>query len=272
MNHLKKIVPVMLIALLLGSCSAHKKIPYLIEAEALSEHSLAESALLVEPRIMPKDLLSISVNTPTPEASHDFNLPVAQADLLRPAGHYPGYTNQESSSRIQSYLVDNEGCIRFPVLGKLRVGGLTKGEVEQLLFARLYPDHLKEEPVITIRFLNYRVSVLGEVARPDSYAVFNERLTLLDALAMAGDLTIYGNRKNVLLIREDETGRKETHRINLQDKDLLLQNDLYYLRQNDIVYVQPNRAKGNNSSFGTLESWVLSGVSILISIISLATR
>lgn len=149
---------------------------------------------------------------------------------------------------------------------------MTKKEAEKKIYSLVYPKYLKEEPIVNIRFLNYKVAVLGEVARPGLYTSENEQMTLFDALASAGDLTIYGNRKNVLLVRENADGERSVRRIDLQDKDVLLNNDIYYLQQNDKIIVSPNKAKGNNSSFGTFESLALSGLSILISVIAIITR
>lgn len=267
----KKSYWVLLSFLLLASCTAHKKIPYLTDVDGVSSQQFADAAKNYEAIIMPKDILTITVNTPTSAASRDFNLPLVPqeaSDVLqtRVSSATGGYGS------LQNYIVDNDGYIDFPIVGQLKVGGLTKSEAQKLIYSHIYPKYLKEEPIITIRFLNYKVAVLGEVAKPGIYTSSNEQMTLLDALAMAGDLTIYGQRNNVLLIREDSKGTRSIKRIDLQDKSVLLDNDIYYLQQNDKIYVQPNKAKGNNSSFGTLESLALSGLSILISVISIVTR
>lgn len=254
-----------------SSCTAYKKIPYIQGADTLSQKELANSALNYEAKVMPNDILLITVNTLTPEASKDFNLPLIPSNSK---SVMPTELNSASSEygSLQNYIVDKEGFINFPVLGKVKVGGLTKAGVEKMLHDAIYPTYTKENPVVTMRFLNYQVTVLGEVAKPGRYASQNAQMTIFDALALAGDLTIYGKRKNLLLLRTDETGQKQVYPIDLQDRKLLLKNDLYYLQQNDVLYVEPNKSKGNNSQFGTLEGMTLSAISILISVISIITR
>lgn len=255
-----------LMVLILHSCTAYKKLPYVTDAEALSSEELAKVAKNYEAKIMPKDVLTITVSTPTRSASADFNL------------FYPslqdatGGNGNTGSVQLLTYMVDNNGCIDFPIVGKLKLGGLTKQDAQTKLYNELYPKYIAEEPIINIRFSSYKVTVLGEVSKPGIYSSDNEQMTIFDALGMAGDLTIYGKRDNVLLIREKENGERVVSRIDLQDRSLLLNNDIYYLQQNDKLYVQPNRARGNNSQFGVMEGMLLSGVSILLSVISLITR
>ena len=255
-----------LVAFLLSSCTAYKKLPYVTEAEALTSEELAKVAKNYEAKIMPKDVLTITVSTPTRSASADFNL------------FYPSLQDAAegavSSSTVQllTYIVDNNGYIDFPIVGKLKVGGLTKAEAQKKVYEELYPKYIVEKPIINIRFASYKVTVLGEVAKPGVYSSDNEQMSLFDALALAGDLTIYGKRDNVLLIRENAAGEKIVRRIDLQDRSLLLDNEVYFLQQNDKLYVQPNKARGNNSQFGVMESMMLSGISILLSVISIITR
>ena len=156
------------------------------------------------------------------------------------------------------YLVDNEGYINFPVVGRLKVSGLTKSECENMILEKIRPYMAEtENPVVTVRMSSYSVSVIGEVARPGSFQVAREKITILEALAQAGDLTIYGVRDKVKLIREDATGKKEIHTLDLTNANIV-NSPYYYLQQNDIVYVEPNMT--------TL--W-FSATSILISLTSL---
>lgn len=261
----------LLIVLVLGSCTAHKKIPYLIDADSITSEEFALSAKNYEAKIMPKDILSITVNTPTNIGTKDFNLPLLPTGSEALAQTQISITTQ-STGTLQSYIVDNDGNIVFPVIGVVKIGGLTKAEAQNKLKELIFPQYLKDEPIVNIRFLNYKVTVIGEVAKPGIYSAANEQMTLFDAIAYAGDLTVYGKRDNILLIREGADGERKTYRIDLQSKDILLNNDLYYLQQNDKIYVSPNKAKGNNSQFGTLESLAISGLSLLISIISIITR
>jgi polysaccharide export outer membrane protein len=170
---------------------------------------------------------------------------------------------------LQSYLVDNDGTIDFPVIGKITVGGLTKSQTEQLIVEKIRPYMAAtENPIVTVRMVNYKISVLGEVARPGMFTVANEKISILEALAQAGDLTIYGVRDRVKLIREDAMGKKEIHTLNLNDANII-SSPYYYLQQNDIVYVEPNKVKAQNSSVGSMTTLWFSATSILISLTSL---
>lgn len=250
--------------LALTSCGSTKNIPYLVEVEGISKKQWMDSARIYEARIMPKDILTVTVNTIVPEAAVPFNLPLAPANA-----NSINTTQINYGAGLQAYIVDNEGNIEFPVLGKLHVSGLSRVEVQELIKNKIYPKFLKEEPVINVRFQNYKVSVLGEVGNPGSYTVENEQCTLFDALAMAGDLTIFGMRENVLLIREYANGTKGIYRINLQNPNLLLNPEIYYLQQNDVIIVEPNKTKARASRIGSSETFTITIVSTLISVATL---
>lgn len=224
-------------------------------------------ALRPDATFKPGDLLTITVNSNTPEASQPFNLPlVPGGEGMNSYGI--SKTSISGGAGIQNYLVDIEGNISFPVLGKLNVSGMKKNDLINLLKNKIYPFYIKEEPIITVRFANYKVSVLGEVNRPGVYDVDNEKLDLLEAVAIAGDLTIYGRRDNVLLIRENEKGIRTTYRIDLRDKRLI-DSPFYYLQQNDILYIQPNNSRARGSALGSAEALSISVVGTLISLTSL---
>ena len=161
----------------------------------------------------------------------------------------------------------NDGNIDFPVLGYLHVGGLTKSEAENLIRENLKP-YLRETPIVSVRMSNYKISVLGEVARPGTFTVSNEKVNVLEALAMAGDMTIWGMRNNVKLVREDATGMREIILLDLNRADIIT-SPYYYLQQNDILYVTPNETKAKNSDIGQSTSLWFSATSILISAITL---
>jgi polysaccharide export outer membrane protein len=164
---------------------------------------------------------------------------------------------------LQQYLVDNDGFIEFPVLGHLQVGGLTKGELEELI-----SDKLKaylQNPIVTVRMSGYKISVLGEVARPGIFTVNYEKINIFEALALAGDLTIWGMRDNVKLIRENSNGQSEVININLNRSDIV-SSPHYYLQQNDILYVTPNKSKAKNADIGQSAPLWLNATSILISV------
>ena len=241
--------------LLICSCAGSKKVAYLQNAD---EISLADSKGLYDARIMPKDMLTVTVSTITPEAAKPFNLTVAN-------------TSESSSASvgIQSYLVDNDGNINFPVVGHIHVVGLTKNQCQDLIRDKVKPYLAEtENPVVTVRMSSYHVTVLGEVSSPKVIPVTTEKMNILEALASAGDLTIYGKRNNVMLIREDATGEKSVHRLNLNDANLI-NSPYYYLQQNDIVYVQPNGVKAKGASIGPSTSLWFSFVGIVTSVASL---
>ena len=247
-----------LAALLLSSCGSVKNIAYLQNSDDIN---FEKSRFLYDARIMPKDQLSISVNTTTPEASLPFNL------LLQ--NEYTQGRSMSSAGMLMPYLVDNEGFITFPIIGRLQVAGLTKSEAEKLIFEKIRPYMAdNENPVVTVRMSSYSVSVLGEVARPGSFQVSREKITILEALAQAGDLTIYGIRDKVKLIREDATGKKQIVTLNLNDANIV-NSPYYYLQQNDVVYVEPNNVKAQNSKVGQTTTLWFSATSILISLTSL---
>ena len=241
--------------LLICSCAGSKKVAYLQNAD---EISLADSKGLYDARIMPKDMLTVTVSTITPEAAKPFNLTVAN-------------TSESSSASVgvQSYLVDNDGNINFPVVGHIHVVGLTKNQCQDLIRDKVKPYLAEtENPVVTVRMSSYHVTVLGEVNGPKVIPVTTEKMNILEALASAGDLTIYGKRNNVMLIREDATGEKSVHRLNLNDANLI-NSPYYYLQQNDIVYVQPNGVKAKGASIGPSTSLWFSFVGIVTSVASL---
>ena len=240
------------------SCSAPKNVAYLQNSDYVD---LSQSQSLYDAKIMPKDVLTITVNTVNPEAAAPFNL------IVRPTLSSGNISS--SGGALQTYLVGNDGNIDFPVLGRIKVGGLTKSECETMIYDKIKPYlNAAENPVVTVRMSSYSISVLGEVNRPGSYQVSREKINVLEALAQAGDLTIYGVRENVKLIREDANGKKQIYRINLNDANLLT-SPYYYLQQNDIVYVEPNKVKSRNSSIGQSTTLWISATSILISMASL---
>ena len=246
------------LSIILASCGSVKNIAYLQNSD---EINFEKSSFLYDARIMPKDQLTISVNTTTPEASLPFNL------LLQ--NEYTQGRSMSAAGVLMPYLVDNDGYITFPVIGRLKVGGLTKSEAEKLIFEKIRPYMAESEnPVVTVRMSSYSVSVLGEVARPGSFQVSREKITILEALAQAGDLTIYGVRDKVKLIREDITGKKQIVNLNLNDANLV-NSPYYYLQQNDVVYVEPNKVKAQNSKVGQTTTLWFSATSILISLTSL---
>lgn len=234
---------------LLTSCSSPKNVTYFQNREALDK---AVRGYLVDARIMPKDVLTITVSTTTPEAAKQFNL-----------------VTPTSQTQLQTYLVDNEGMINFPVIGELKLGGLTKTEAEKLIAGKiaLYLTE-SQNPVVTVRMSSFSISVLGEVNQPGTFTIAREKINVLEALSRAGDLTIYGLRNNVTLIREDSEGVKTYHTLDLNDANIV-NSPYYYLQQNDILYVEPNKIKAQNSTIGSMTSLWLSATGILVSVATL---
>lgn len=257
----KLLIPFLLMAMVMlaGSCSSTKQVAYFQNIDSIS---LAASRGLYDARIMPKDELTITVITTNPEASAPFNLSVSNSI---------GTQGQLSSGAgsLQGYLVDNAGNINFPIVGQLHVGGMTKTECEQLIRNKVMPYlNERENPIVTVRMSSFRVTVIGEVGSPKVIPVTTEKMSIIEALASAGDLGIYGKRGNVLLIREDATGEKRATRINLNDANLF-NSPNYYVQQNDIIYVEPNKVKAQNSAIGSSTSLYFSLVGIVTSVASL---
>ena len=251
----------LLLPFLLTACQSYKKVPYFQNVEVVNEVEQQEK--LYDAKIMPKDLLTIVVSCTSPELAIPFNLTVASnAGIAVSTSSY--VTTQPV---LQPYLVDNEGNINFPVLGELKLGGLTKREAEQRIIDKLKP-YMKETPIVTVRMVNYKISVIGEVTRPGTFTISNEKVNLLEALAMAGDMTVYGLRDNVKLIREDANGKQQIVTLDLNKAETIL-SPYYCVQQNDIVYVTPNKAKARNSDVGNSTSLWFSATSILVSIVSL---
>ena len=247
------------VLLLLTGCTSYQKIPYLQDFETVN--ATEEITAMYDAHIRPKDLLTITVNTTDPEAAAPFNLTVQSAAN----SNLTQWVTQQAA--LQQYLVDNQGNIDFPVLGELHLGGLSMNEAESMIREKLQP-FLKETPIVTVRMVNYKISVLGEVAKPGTFIINNEKVNVLEALAMAGDMTIWGLRDNVKLVREEENGKRNIVVLDLNRADIV-KSPYYHLQQNDILYVSPNKTKAKNSDTGQSTSLWVSATSILVSIASL---
>lgn len=247
--------------ILLTSCkTTTNNITYFQDLD--NQSAVTGKAVNYTPRIAPDDQLSITVSGMDPNAVATFNIPLASYLA-------PGETNVTSTPVLHTYLVNSHGEIDFPVLGKLQVGGMTRSELTDMMTKRI--SAYVKSPIVTIQIRNFKVSVLGEVNKPGTVNVPNERLSVLDALGMAGDLTIYGNRTNVLLIR-DNNGLKEYHRFDLTSAEMLT-SPYYYLQQNDVLYVEPNKARKGNAKYSqngqfnvSLASTIINALSILASL------
>lgn len=190
-------------------------------------------------------------------------------DVVRPFNNNAIGKETGSSNMPNTYLIDNEGMIDFPILGKLKLGGLTTTDATSLLKEKL--KVYVNNPIVNLRITNFKVTVLGDVKNPGVYTIPNERITLPEALGLAGDLNITGVRKNILVIREVD-GKKTETRVDLTSKAVFT-SPVYYLRQNDLIYVEPNKSKINSTDRSTLYGTLaITGVSLLINIINLLTR
>lgn len=258
MTLFKRIVILSLLPLLLVGCQSYKKVPYLQDIDRLSQTA---TPALYDARIMPKDLLTIVVSCLNPELAEPFNLTVA---TVISATQNKNLTSQPV---LQQYLVDNRGNIDFPILGQLHVGGLTKGEAENMIKEKLKP-YIKDNPIVTVRMANYKVSVIGEVTAPGTFTINNEKVNLFEALAMAGDMTVYGMRDNVRLIREDSVGNRQIISMDMNKADII-HSPYYYLQQNDIVYVTPNKTKAKNADISNSTTIWFSVMGTLVSLASL---
>ncbi len=253
-------------AMLLCSCASTRKIAYFQPTPGASAaETVAETRPLT---LQPEDKVSIVVNSKTTELAQLFNLPV----VSRYIGANASGTSLPQGT-VSGYTVDSRGEIDFPVLGKVRVGGLSREETAAMIKGELIARNLVLDPTVTVEFLNLTVSVLGEVGRPGRYPIDRDRITLLDAIGMAGDLTIWGRRDNVTGVRTED-GRENAYKVDISSAAELFASPVYHLRQNDVVYVEPNsmRARqstvnGNNvrsSSFWMSLASLLTTITVLI--------
>ena len=263
---LKNFFPLLLSVTLLTGCDTYQKVIYLQDAGKAAVMTDTVSSHVPDAVLKVGDLLTITVNSNTAEAAMPFNLPLVPT--LSMQDYNPSRSTISTyGGSLQNYLIGTDGNITFPIIGKLHVDGMTKNALADLIKTKIYPRYIKEEPIISIRYANFSISVLGEVAHPNTFLVNNEKISILEALATAGDLTIYGRRDNVLLVRQTPEGRQSI-RIDLRDKNLIY-SPYYYLQQNDVIYVQPNETKTKTSAIGTAETISISIVGTLISLTSL---
>lgn len=272
---MKRYRPIYLLLILLAgvaalsSCGSSKQVVYFQDLKpGETEIKLPEVKTIT---VRPEDKISIIVNSRDPQLTDLFNLPFVSRQLgqtLRNGGTYVG-----NNQGVSVYTVDIEGEIDFPVLGKLRVLGMKREEIAEYIKNELIKENLVKDPVVTVEFANLCISVLGEVNSPGRFSIDRDRLTILDALSMAGDLTIYGNRSKVMVLRQ-EGDMQRVYGLNLTSGEHIYSSPAYYLQQNDVVYVEPNAVKarqstvnGNNvrsTSFWISFASLLTSIGILI--------
>ena len=250
---MKKILLMAMLALALASCNTSKKIVYFQDIQVNRPEAITEARDIT---VQPKDQISILVSSKDPQLAALFNLPRVQ--------YRAGANNmQHTNGDVSGYTLDTEGYIDFPVLGRLYVAGMTKSEIASYIKKRLMDENLINDPVVTVEFMNLYYSILGEVNSPGKYMITKDQITLLEALSMAGDLTIYGKRDAVFVVREED-GQRVTHWVDLRTQDLF-HSPVYYLKQNDVIYVQPNKVRAGQS---TINENSVKSVSLWISIAS----
>ena len=243
---------VVCMAVFFTACTSTKKIIYLQDVVPLKQQEIEQKYEVI---IHGDDLLAIMVNSRDPELALPFNMPMVSYQLG---------SNTGGQQRVLGYLVDTNGNIDFPILGEIHVEGLTRMQLTELIKNKLIEGDLIKDPIVTAQFLNFKISVMGEVGRPGSFTISGDRITLLEALSMAGDLTIYGRRDRVGVIRENN-GKRTILFHDLRSADIF-NSPCYYLQQNDIVYVEPNKAKSGQSSINQNNS-----IGVWVSVISLLT-
>jgi polysaccharide export outer membrane protein len=254
------------IPIILSSCSSIKNVKYFKDISDTAQYTRLADLKYTEPKIQADDILSINIQTVDPAATQSLTLGNVQNSAIgsTSAGSTGGQT-------ISGYLVDNKGNIEMPVIGKILLAGLTTEQARDLVRERasLY----FKNPTVNLRFANFKITILGEVTKPGTYVVSNEKINILDALGLAGDLTVYGKRENVVLIRQQENGSRALARLDLSKSDVL-NSPYFFLRQNDYLYVEPGKSKIvssdaiQNRNIAIITSAVASLISVIAIIIS----
>lgn len=278
MKYCIKFLPIVLVAILSSCSTAHLKVPYMVDAETIPADVLSQIQSVSNPIIGSNDLLNIEVTGRDMVAVSLFN----KGKYITSEGTISQNTNNNLSGSnldksTQYYLVDKDGNIDFPIIGKLNVVGKTKAQIAEIVQNAIYPKYVKEKPAVDVRLMNFRVTVIGAVRSPGVIESKTERLNFLEAIAEAGDLDIRGQRENIMLIRTNVDGQREIHRLNLNDKNILL-SPYFNLQQNDIIYVQPNESAAQaawqlNPAVGatiTIVGGISSIASLIIGIANLA--
>ena len=260
MKQLCLLIGTAVLGILLVSCSAQKRVWYLQDAQPFTPEQIAENGQI---RIKPLDRLTIVVNSKDPELAVPFNSATSYNSLTG-----TNVSSAANSQALQMRTVDENGMLEMPVIGKIECKGKTRSELAQAIAKKIIDGGYINDPTVNVQFADMKISVIGEVARPGFYDVTRDKVSIFDALAMAGDMTIYGVRDNVKLIREDESGKRKIINLDLNNAGIVT-SPYYYLKQNDILYVTPNETKAKNSDIGNSTTLWVSSISILVSIAGL---
>ena len=246
-------------ALLLASCATNKRAAYIQQVQTDIPTAIEQDYQI---RIKPLDRLTIVVNSKDPELAAPFNA-ASSYNSLNGLSSY----SSSSNGNLQILTVDKEGKIQLPIIGEIDCDGLTRNELAKKIENTIRENGMVHDPIVIIQFADVKFSVLGEVARPGQFSITKDRISLFDALAMAGDLTIYGQRENVALIRE-ENGMRTVHYFDLKNPDILT-SPYFYLQQDDVVYVTPNKYKAQAGEINQNRSFYISLVSVAVSVATL---
>ena len=246
--------------LLVTACSVPKDVTYFQGVDNLTTEQLEQMSQTYSTKICPDDLLTITVTGWDPTVLTPFNPPVYSFVA-------EGEDKIQKSDQLQTYLVYKDGTINFPILGKIQAAGFSKQELAENL--RVAIDKYVKDVNVNVQIVNFKVTLMGEVTRPGTVAIKNDRVSILDVLGLVGDLTINANRKNVLVIR-DKDGKKEFGRIDMTDPAIFT-SPYFYLRQNDVVYVEPNKAKKKNARYSQAQQYSITVFSSILSAISVIT-
>lgn len=259
-----------LVCLLFASCATNKKISYF--QDAINADSARIALPSPEIRLRTEDKVSIVVNSQDPEITAMFNLPY----ITRSVGGTT-YSNMSGTGHgVSCYTIDQDGNIDFPVLGSLHIAGMTRNELTSFIKNELITKNLVNDPVVTVEFANLQYSIFGEVRTPGQYNINSDKMTLLEAISRAGDMTINGKRQNVMVLRSDSLGNVLTYTVDMTSIDSVVNSPVYYLCQNDMIYVEPTKKRARESTangnvFASPSFWIstASAITTLISTILL---
>lgn len=262
---MKKILFTFGLLLMLASCNTTKDIAYFQDAQHGTELSIDRKLITLKP----EDKITILVNTRNQELTSMLNLPYVSRQI-------GSTTNYGTTQGVSAYTIDKEGCINFPTLGKVHIAGMTRSEVAEKIMNLLDKEGKAKDATVTVEFANLKYSVLGEVKSPNSYAIDRDAVTILDAISKAGDLTIQGQRTNIQVIRREEDNKEKVYKVNLCSLQELRESPVYYIQQNDVIYVEPNKMRArqstvNGNNIRSSAFWI-SIASLLTSVFNLITR
>lgn len=258
MNHLCRLAGIALLGLMLVSCSAQKRVWYMQDATPSVPEQIAQNGQI---RIKPLDRLTIIVNSKDPELAVPFN----SSTSLNSLSGTP--TSSSTTQSLQIRTVDDKGFVEMPIIGPIECAGLTRNELAKVIADKILEGGYINDPTVNVQFADMKFSVIGEVAHPGTFDITRDRISILDALAMAGDMTVFGIRSEVIVAREDN-GERTIEVLDLTSKDFF-NSPAFYIQQNDVVYVKPNKYKAQTGEFNQNRSFYLSLIGTAISVATL---